>query len=65
VGTKELAVLHPGTLVQVRGVSEKSGFLFLASHPINEPIVRGGPFVMNTKEEMEQAFLDYQNGLIG
>jgi len=65
VGIKELAAFHPGTLVQVRGVSEESGFLFLASHPNNEPIARGGPFVMNTEEEIEQAFLDYRNGLLG
>jgi hypothetical protein len=65
VGIKELAVFHSGTLVQVRGVADKSGFLFLASYPNNEPIVRGGPFVMNTEEEIKQAFVDYQNGLIG
>jgi hypothetical protein len=65
VGTRELVVFHPGTVVQVRGVSEESGFLFLASYPNNEPIVRGGPFVMNTEEEIEQAFHDYKSGLIG
>ena len=31
----------------------------------NEPIVAQGPFVMNTKEEIYQAFSDYQNGKMG
>ena len=47
----------------MRSVSIRSGFLFLASHPNNEPIVRGGAFVMNTEEEIEQPFLDYRKGL--
>lgn len=62
---KELASFQPGTQVEVKAASSKSGFLFLASYPNNEPIVRGGPFVMNTEEEIEQAFLDYRNGLLG
>lgn len=64
VSEKELAVFQPGTLVEVSGLSSTSGFLFLSSYPNNEPIVRGGPFVMNTEEEIEQAFLDYRNGLL-
>jgi len=65
VSEKELASFQPGARVEVKGVSARSGFLFLASHPNNEPIARGGPFVMNTEEEIEQAFLDYRNGLLG
>jgi len=65
VSEKELASFQPGTLVEVRGVASTSEFLFLASHPNNEPIVRGGPFVMNTEEEIGQAFYDYQQGVIG
>lgn len=45
--------------VQTNAVSR---FLLIAGKPINEPIERAGPFVMNTRKEIEQAFTDYQQG---
>ena len=33
----------------------------IAGRRLNEPVARGGPFVMNTKQEVLQAFNDYQN----
>ncbi len=42
--------------------NNKSKFLIIAGKPIGEPIVRGGPFVMNTKQEIIQANQDYHNG---
>ena len=44
---------------------EGSGCLFLSGLPNNELIVKGGPFVMNTKAEITQAFFDYQSGRFG
>ncbi|MES0489459.1 MAG: pirin family protein [Leptospirales bacterium] len=37
-------------------------YLFLTAKPISEPIFRGGPFVMNTREQIIQAFSDYETG---
>lgn len=39
-----------------------SGVLLLSARPIDEPIVRAGPFVLNTEAELRQAIEDYQNG---
>ena len=41
---------------------KKSQFLIIAGKPIGEPIARGGPFVMNTKEEILKAVQDYHSG---
>jgi len=40
-------------------------FLLLAAKPLNEPVVQHGPFVMNTRDEIEQAIRDYQSGTFG
>ena len=40
-------------------------FIVVAGEPLNEPIARGGPFVMNTKKEILEAFDDYQSGRMG
>ena len=39
--------------------------LLLAGVPLREPVARYGPFVMNTREEIYQAFADYRRGLMG
>jgi redox-sensitive bicupin YhaK (pirin superfamily) len=58
----QLAVLSKGDSVVVRGGDQNSRFLLVAGKPLNEPIARGGPFVMNTEAELRQAFSDYQRG---
>jgi quercetin 2,3-dioxygenase len=44
---------------------EPMQLLLLAGVPLNEPVVRYGPFVMNTEQEIHQAMHDYQNGRMG
>jgi redox-sensitive bicupin YhaK (pirin superfamily) len=39
--------------------------LLIAGMPLNEPIARYGPFVMNTEAEIHQAFEDYRRGRMG
>ena len=52
--------------VEVRNVgSGPLSLLLIAGEPIGEPIARRGPFVMNTREEIEQAIEDYQMGRMG
>jgi len=62
VESGSLVVLDDDVNVVIKGAAERNGFLFFAGTPLNEPIARGGPFVMNTREEIAQAFEDYQEG---
>lgn len=59
-----LGVLSEGEKIQISASAGESSFLLIAGEPLNEPIERGGPFVMNTKGEVIQAFADYQNGVL-
>jgi quercetin 2,3-dioxygenase len=45
--------------------AEALELLVIGSAPLREPIVRYGPFVMNTKEEIAQAIHNYQSGTLG
>jgi hypothetical protein len=56
-----LIVLKKGKNLNVRAL-RRSKFLLIAGKPIGETIARGGPFVMNTKQEILQAMEDYNNG---
>jgi redox-sensitive bicupin YhaK (pirin superfamily) len=60
LGRARLGILGPGERVQV-STSAGARFLLVSAQPLNEPVARGGPFVMNTREEIVQAFEDYRH----
>jgi redox-sensitive bicupin YhaK (pirin superfamily) len=51
--------------LQLKSGSERSFILALQGKPISEPVVQHGPFVMNSREEIQQAFNDYQQTRFG
>ena len=63
----QVAVLDDGDgeLVMEAAANEIVNILLIAGEPINEPVARYGPFVMNTMDEIQQAFQDYHSGKLG
>ncbi|MEM5311732.1 pirin family protein [Paraburkholderia sp. JHI869] len=53
------------TLAAPADASAPLEVLLIGGVPLNEPVVRYGPFVMNTEQEIRQAVLDYQAGRMG
>ncbi len=66
VRTGQLAVFGAGDHLVVRAAPAQSlDVLVLGGTPLREPVVQYGPFVMNTKAEIQQAFEDFQSGRMG
>ena len=67
VSTGQFAVYeHRGDTVRLANPGDAPAeVLLIAGLPLNEPIARGGPFVMNTKAELYDAFIDFQSGKMG
>jgi redox-sensitive bicupin YhaK (pirin superfamily) len=57
-----MAVLGSGDTFTVKSGKNGARFILVAGKPLGEPIVQYGPFVMNSRSEIEQAFADYQSG---
>jgi redox-sensitive bicupin YhaK (pirin superfamily) len=58
----ELGVLGAGGQVTLTGRAARSRLILVAARPLHEPVARYGPFVMNTRAEIEQAVSDFRGG---
>ena len=58
----DLGILSDGDIVKLTADENDARFLLVAGKPLGEPVARGGPFVMNTRAEIQQAFEDYEQG---
>lgn len=64
VDPKHLVVVEADEPIHIK-LSSDGGCIYFSGPPTLEPMVKGGPFVMNSKEEIAKAFDDYKKGLIG
>ena len=62
IGRDQLAVLSKGEQLNLKSGEQGGRFLLIAGKPLGEPVERAGPFVMNTRDELHQAYADYQSG---
>ena len=62
ISAGHLVTFNDGDMLSVKAGPRGGRFILLAADPINEPIARHGPFVMNTQKEIHQAFDDFRAG---
>lgn len=61
-GNRTVCLYSDGDYVKVATAEEPVRFLLISGKPLGEPVAWGGPIVMNTQQELELAFEEYQNG---
>jgi len=64
VASETLVILGKGNRISAEARTE-ARFLLVAGQPVNEPVARYGPFVMNTEDEIRQAIADHRDGKFG
>ncbi len=64
LATQRAGVTSEGEEIVLRGGDHGGRALLIAGRPLREPVVQYGPFVMTTREEVEQAVRDYRNGTL-
>ena len=62
LGGRELAVLGGGSRLALTAGGQGARVIVVAGRPLREPVARHGPFVMNTRQELMEAFVDFQEG---
>ncbi len=62
IGNRDLILFSDGSSVWARSFGKGFRFLFIAGKPIREPVAWRGPIVMNTREELRQAFMEFDAG---
>jgi redox-sensitive bicupin YhaK (pirin superfamily) len=62
IETNRLVIFNDGDFVKITADEHGARFLLVSGKPLNEPVSRYGPFVMNTREEIHTAIKDLQNG---
>jgi redox-sensitive bicupin YhaK (pirin superfamily) len=62
VGAHCAGALSPGESIALQAGDAEARALLLVARPLHEPVVQYGPFVMNTRAEIEQAFADFSSG---
>jgi len=64
INNGQMAVLSNKGYLNIRSLNSHLKCVIISGEPINESVARGGPFVMNTRAEILQAFQDYEEGLL-
>ncbi|MBP6750602.1 MAG: pirin family protein, partial [Xanthomonadaceae bacterium] len=62
VESRTMAVLGGGPRLRLQAEAGETRLILVAGRPLREPVARYGPFVMNTREELMQAVVDFQEG---